>query len=171
MARLTDHSKLEKIKQSAMLYRFFKSKEELTLNLLNSKIEDIANHVENSLKQSSSFKEIISFIITDIFKIAENSHTDIKFMYVMMNDYNFSVHSDLKERITGLIKEAYKIGKDTNQADPRLNLEDIFIFTVVYPIQFINLRLKNFFGNKTWTQEDIDNIIDICIKTLKADTL
>ncbi len=194
MARSIDHSKLEKVKQSAMqlivkkgyggasiasiakkakvaegyLYRFFKSKEELTLSLLNSKINDIADSVEKSLEQSSSVKDIVSFVVNSIFDIAKHSNTDIKFMYVMMSDYNFNVHSELKERIANLYKEAIERGRKSNQLDINVGVEELFIFTVLYPIQYINLRLKNFFGSNSWNEEDINKVIQICTKTLKC---
>lgn len=193
MARNIDHTKLENVKQSAMhlivekgyggasissiakkakvaegyLYRFFKSKEELVSSLINTKLNEIANNVEASLEGSTSFKEIVSLIVQSIFEIAKNSITDIKFLYVMMNDYNFSVHSTLKTRITELLIEANSRGHELKQLDKNVQIEELYIFTVVYPIQFINLRLKNFFGISNWTKADIENVINICNKTLK----
>ncbi|PID88287.1 MAG: hypothetical protein CSB06_00895 [Bacteroidia bacterium] len=192
MARLTDHTKLESVKQSAMqlivqkgyggasissiarnakvaegyLYRFFKSKEELVSCLLNNRLEDIINRVEGSLQESNSLKELVSFIVQGIFKIATNSITDIKFVYVMMNDYNFRVHADLQQRIIELLEEAKKRGDYLKQLDTDTGIEELFLFTVVYPIQFINLRLKNFLGTKGWKESDIKNVIRICNKTL-----
>ncbi len=193
MARLVDHTKLESVKKSAMqlivkkgyggasissiakkakvaegyLYRFFKSKEELVISLLNSKLEQIADNVEESLNNSSSVEEIVTLIIQNIFTLAKKSKTDIKFMYVMMNDYNFSVHTDLRKRIMALLIEANKRGHEQNHLDKNIGIDELFLFTVIYPIQFINLRLKNFFGENEWTEEDIENLISICNKTLK----
>ncbi len=193
MARLIDHTKLENVKKSAMqlivqkgyggasissiakkakvaegyLYRFFKSKEELVISLLNSKLEQIADNVEEALKHSSSVEEIVSLIVRNIFCIAKKSKTDIKFMYVMMNDYNFSVHTDLRERIMNLLIEANRRGHEQNHLDENVGIDELFLFTVIYPIQFINLRLKNFFGQNEWTEQDIENLINICNKTLK----
>lgn len=193
MARLVDHTKIENVKKSAMqlivqkgyggasissiakkakvaegyLYRFFKSKEELVISLLNSKLEQIADNVEEALKNSSSAEEIVSLIIKNIFHIAKKSKTDIKFMYVMMNDYNFSVHTDLRKRIMTLLIEANQRGHEQNHLDDNIGIDELFLFTVIYPIQFINLRLKNFFGENEWTEKDIENLINICNKTLK----
>ncbi len=193
MARLVDHTKIENVKKSAMqlivqkgyggasissiakkakvaegyLYRFFKSKEELVISLLNSKLEQIADNVEEALKKSSSVEEVVSLIIKNIFHIAKKSKTDIKFMYVMMNDYNFSVHTDLRKRIMTLLIEANQRGHEQNHLDDNIGIDELFLFTVIYPIQFINLRLKNFFGENEWTEQDVEHLINICNKTLK----
>ena len=193
MARSIDNTKLEGVKQSAMklivekgyggasissiakkakvaegyLYRFYKGKEELVGDLLNSKINEIADNLEESIKNSQSFDEIIELLIRGVFKIAKKSSNDIKFIYVMMNDYSFSVNSKLKERIRLLCMEANDKGRELNQLDELISVEELYMFAVIYPIQFINLRLKSFFGTNKWSEEDIERMIKICSKTLK----
>ena len=193
MARNIDYTKLEGVKQSAIklivekgyggasissiakrakvaegyLYRFYKGKEDLISDLLNSKINEIADNLEASIKRSQSFDEIIELLIRGIFKIARKSANDIKFIYVMMNDYSFSVHSNIKERIRILCKEANDKGRELGQLDGLIGVDELYIFAVIYPIQFINLRLKSFFGTNKWTEEDIERVIKICNKTLK----
>lgn len=192
MARAIDTQKLEDVKKSAIklivekgyggasissiakkaqvaegyLYRFYKGKEELVSDLLNTKVSEIANKLEESIEKSQSFDEIIASLIKNIFSIAEKSEDEIKFIYVMMNDYSFSVHSNLKQRIKGLCMEAINKAKQLNNLNYQIEPEDLYMFSVIYPIQFINLRLKEFFGTKSWTKQDVDRITNIVIKTL-----
>lgn len=193
MARSIDIKKLEGIKQSAIklivekgyggasissiakkakvaegyLYRFYKSKEELVSDLLNSKINEIADNLEDSILKSESFDNVIELLIRGVFRIAKKSTNDIKFLYVMMNDYSFSITSSIKERIRLLCTEANDKGRELGELDELISVEELYMFAVIYPIQFINLRLKGFFGNTKWTEEDIERMIRICIKTLK----
>jgi AcrR family transcriptional regulator len=193
MARSVDNKKLEGVKHSAIklivergyggasissiaksakvaegyLYRFYKSKEELVSDLLNSKINEIADNLEESIKNSRSFDNIIELLIRGVFRMAKKSSNDIKFLYVMMSDYSFTVHSNIKERIRLLCMEASEKGRELNQLDELISIEELYMFTVIYPIQFINLRLKNFFGVSKWTDEGIERMIKICSKTLK----
>lgn len=192
MARAIDTQKLEDVKKSAIklivekgyggasissiakkaqvaegyLYRFYKGKEELVSDLLNTKVSEIANKLEESIEKSQSFDEIIASLIKNIFSIAERSEDEIKFIYVMMNDYSFSVHSNLKQRIKELCMEAINKAKQLNNLNYQIEPEDLYMFSVIYPIQFINLRLKEFFGTKSWTKQDVDRITNIVIKTL-----
>lgn len=192
MARAIDTQKLEDVKKSAIklivekgyggasissiakkaqvaegyLYRFYKGKEELVSDLLNTKVSEIANKLEESIEKSQSFDEIIASLIKNIFSIAEKSEDEIKFIYVMMNDYSFSVHSNLKQRIKELCMEAINKAKQLNNLNYQIEPEDLYMFSVIYPIQFINLRLKEFFGTKSWTKQDVDRITNIAIKTL-----
>lgn len=192
MARAIDTQKLEDVKKSAIklivekgyggasissiakkaqvaegyLYRFYKGKEELVSDLLNTKVSEIANKLEESIEKGQSFDEIIASLIKNIFSIAEKSEDEIKFIYVMMNDYSFSVHSNLKQRIKELCMEAINKAKQLNNLNYQIEPEDLYMFSVIYPIQFINLRLKEFFGTKSWTKQDVDRITNIAIKTL-----
>jgi len=194
MARTIDNTKLEGIKLNAIklivekgyggasissiakkakvaegyLYRFYKSKEELVSDLLNSKISEIIDNLEESIQKSSSFSEIIELLVKSIFRMAEKSSNDIKFLYVMMNDYSFTISSKVKERIAILCKELMDKGKFLGQVDQLISEEEMYIFLVIYPIQFINLRIKKFFGNSNWTNEDVDRLIGICNKSLKS---
>ena len=193
MARTIDNTKLESIKQSAIkmivekgyggasissiakkakvaegyLYRFYKSKEELVSDLLNSKISEIADNLEESIQKSTSFSEIIELLVKSIFKIADKSSNDIKFLYVMMNDYSFSINSKIKDRIAILCKELMDKGKSLGQISDLISEEELYMFLVIYPIQFINLRNKKFFGNSKLNAEDIEKVISICNKALK----
>jgi AcrR family transcriptional regulator len=194
MARTIDNTKLEAIKQNAIklivengyggasissiakkakvaegyLYRFYKSKEELVSDLLNSKITEIADNFEESIQKRDSFTKIIELLIYGIFEMAEKSPNDIKFLYVMMNDYSFSISSKIKERIANLCKELNQKGKSLDQIDKLIRDEEIYMFVVIYPIQFINLRIKKFFGESKWTKEDIERVITICNKSLQG---
>ncbi len=164
MARAIDYKKLEDVKRSAVklivekgyggasissiakkakvaegyLYRFYKSKEELVGDLLNSKINEIADNLEASIQQSKSFDEIVELLIRGVFKIARKSTNDIKFIYVMMNDYSFSVNSNLKERIRLLCIEANDKGRELNQLDSLISVEELYMFAVIWirPKQF-----------------------------------
>jgi len=189
MARKIDINKIEGIKQSAVklivengyggasiskiaqkaqvaegyLYRFYKSKEELILDLLNSKIEEIADNLEESLKNSESVEQIINMLVKGIFNMAAKSVDDVKFLYVMMSDYSFSMTDKIRERIRTLCTGVKEKGVSLGELD-----EDIYMLLVIYPIQFINLRLKSIFGVSKWTAADIEKVINICIKTLKS---
>jgi len=194
MARKIDINKIEGIKQSAVklivengyggasiskiaqkaqvaegyLYRFYKSKEELILDLLNSKIEEIADNLEESLKNSESVEQIINMLVKGIFNMAAKSVDDVKFLYVMMSDYSFSMTDKIRERIRTLCTGVKEKGVSLGELDSKIGEEDIYMLLVIYPIQFINLRLKSIFGVSKWTAADIEKVINICIKTLKS---
>jgi TetR/AcrR family transcriptional regulator, repressor of fatR-cypB operon len=193
MARTIDNTKIEGVKQNAIklivengyggasisniakkakvaegyLYRFYKSKEELVLDLLNSKIEEIADNIEESIMKSESVHQIIDLLVKSIFKIATKSSDDIKFLYVMMNDYSFSMTNKIRERIRNLCIEVKEKGLNLGELDIQTSEEEIYMIMVIYPIQFINLRLKSIFGISKWTSEDIERLINICSKSLK----
>jgi AcrR family transcriptional regulator len=193
MARNIDNTKIEGIKQSAIqlivengyggasiskiakkakvaegyLYRFYKSKEELVIDLLNAKIEEIANNIEESILKSESINQVVDFIIKWFFKMGEDSSSDVKFLYVMMNDYSFTMGDKIRKRIRELCAELIEKGIKLGELDKKTSEEDLYMFMVIYPIQFINLRMKSIFGKNKWNSSDIDKVINNCTKILK----
>lgn len=84
-----------------------------------------------------------------------------------MNDYNFNIHEDQRQRIFLLCKELKEKGIISNEIGSGINEEHIFLIGVVYPIQFINLRIKNFFYKSQLGDQEITEVIKIILKLLK----
>ncbi|MDP4184250.1 MAG: TetR/AcrR family transcriptional regulator [Bacteroidota bacterium] len=194
MARIIDISKMERVKETAIqmvvekgyggasiatiakkagvaegyLYRFYKGKEELVVDLLCNKVNEIADELELLLQRCNRVADVVSLLVKKIFQIAENNPDHIKFLYVLMHDYNFKIGDRERERIFKLCREIKNIGSNSGEIGEFITEEDIYMLVNIFPIQFINLRIKNFFGNKSWDNTDKEHIIEIIIKTLKA---
>ena len=125
MARPIDQAKLERIKQAAKelvvnmgyggasiaaiakkaevadgyLYRFYPSKQLLVEDLLRSSVHLLINKLEGLNNENISFRELVYNLFEMLFEMAKEQELDIKFMYVLMNDYNFQVSSDQRTQI------------------------------------------------------------------------
>ncbi|PIF05335.1 MAG: hypothetical protein CSA36_07380 [Draconibacterium sp.] len=193
MARQLDTGKMERINEAAMelivekgygnasiakiakkagvadgyLYRFHKSKEDMVNALLSDKITFLIDKMKMLLQAETSITELVKTLIKEIFTVAEEKPESIKFLYVLMHDYNFQIAVEQRLIIKDIIVSALERGREQQEVGKDTTVEEVFYLAVEYPIVFINLRLKNFFGHKGWDKHDQQRVVDFCIKGLK----
>ena len=195
MARLIDDSKIARIKEAAMqmivsnglgdasiskiakkagvaegyLYSFYKSKSDLIEDLLYVNVNELADKLEGLLTNKYSIKNIFEQLIRTLFAMANNHPDRIKFLHVLMNDYNFKIQEVQRERIFNLCKRIKERGQLMGEILPHIDEEDIYLVGVTYPIQFINHRLKAFFYRSELGEPEIEKVLGICKNLLKAE--
>ncbi|MFZ4401668.1 MAG: TetR/AcrR family transcriptional regulator [Bacteroidales bacterium] len=194
MARIIDDMKLERIKRSTLemvvsngyggasiskiaknagvaegyLYRFYSSKNELVSDLLFTNVNELADKIENLINNNHGILEIFEQIIRSLITLAKDEPERIKFLFVLMHDYNFNLIENQRERIYNLCQKINEIGLKKNQIRQDVTAEEIYLMGVAYPIQFINLRLKNFFNNSSLGEKEINEVLKLCINSLKS---
>jgi len=197
MARTIDDTKIERIKEATIslvvkngyghaaiseiartagvaegyLYRHYKSKAELVEDLLYQNINLLADNIENQLETKNSIREIFENITRTLFAIAEKNPEQIKFIYVLMNDYNFKIQDIQRERIFELCRKVKERGLVINEMRADITEEEIYLIGVSYPIQFINMRLKNFFNQSQLGEDEIQRVMQICKNTINSTSL
>lgn len=149
------------------LYRFYKTKQELVQALLSRYISFIVEDIENNLKQDVSTDIVLERLIKHIFDTAEKSPVHLKFVYVLMHDYNFQLKEEEREKIRRIVQCFYDRGKAQKTVGTSVKAEEIFTIAVVYPIDFINLRFKEFFKTRAWTDKDIKRVTEFSINALR----
>ena len=149
------------------LYRFYKNKQELVQALLTRYINTIIEQIEEGLKQNIPIDLVITSMIDHAFGLAKKHPNHIKFIYVLLHDYNFQLEAEQRLKIKTVIQRFYEKGVAQNLINEAVTAEEIFTIAVIYPIDFINLRFKQFFQNSGWNNDDIDRVSTFCINTLK----
>jgi len=193
MARIIDEGKIERIREATIefvvqngyggaaissiarragvaegyLYRFHRSKHELVTDLLYSKVAQIIEKLEILLDTCSGMKEVIFGLIGKFFKMATDNPEQIKFIHVLMHDYNFQISDDQRQQIKSLCEKVVQTGIANGEINKAISAEEAYGMVVIYPLEIINLRMKGFFGNSTWTTEDQNRIAEFSINALK----
>lgn len=194
MARSTDFDRIERIRKAALglivkngyggapvaaiakkadvaegyLYRHYKSKQELVADLLKTRIDKIVEQLEQLLEKRSSTADIVKSMTGVWFRMAGLNATEIKFIHVLLHDYNFQISQPQREQIFDLCRRALIIGKSQQQIDEFITEEEFFYMAVVYPIEFLNMRMKNMFGKKSWDKQDELRVQTFILNTLKV---
>lgn len=193
MPRLVDETKMDRIKNAAIelvvekgyggasissiarkagvaegyLYRDYTGKQDLIEDLLYSRINILIEKLESLIDTCSETHEIIQLLYQKIFNIAIEYPDHIKFIHVLMHDYNFQISAEQRKKIKELSSKVLLKGIENKEINAEINEEDIYLMAVVYPIEFINMRMKKFFGMNTWTKTDLSRLTNFCINTLK----
>ncbi|MDA3854187.1 MAG: TetR/AcrR family transcriptional regulator [Bacteroidales bacterium] len=150
------------------LYRFHKNKHELVQALLTRYINSIIKQIEEGLKQNISVDLVLTSMIDYIFGVAKKHPNHLKFVYVLLHDYNFQLETEQKLKIKTVIQRFYEIGVSQNLVNKAVTAEEIFTIVVIYPIDFINLRYKQFFETAGWNNDDIERVSTFCSNALKS---
>lgn len=194
MARLIDETKIERIKEATMqmvvakgfgnasiseiakkagvaegyLYSFYKGKTDLVESLLHFHINELSDKLEGLLNSDLSIEELFQQFISEIFNNAKANPVRTKFLYVLMNDYNFTIQESHRERIYDLCRRVKEKGLQSGEIRADIDEEEIYLIGVTYPIQFINLRFKNFFNRSEIGVVEIEKVLRICKNSLKS---
>lgn len=193
MARLIDEGKIQRIRETTIelvvqngyggaaissiarhagvaegyLYRFYKGKHELVTELLFSKVARIIEKLEFLLNSCTSVRDVIGQLIGEFFKMATESPEEIKFIHVLMHDYNFQISDEQRQHIKSLCERVIQMGIANQEVRAGISYEEAYGMVVIYPIEFINLRMKGFFGNTSWTSVEETRVAEFSINALK----
>lgn len=194
MARIIDETKIERIKEAAIqmvvlrgvggasiseiahkagvaegyLYRHYKGKTELINDLLFTIMNEVLNELQKLIDEQHPVGEIIEKVVRILFDLANRDPERIKFLYVLMNDYNYSIQKDQQQRIFSLCRRVKEVSLSVGTIDSALSEEEIYLLGVAYPIQFINLRLKSFFYQSQLGEDEIKKVLHICLNSIKS---
>jgi TetR/AcrR family transcriptional regulator, repressor of fatR-cypB operon len=193
MARIIDEAKIQRIKKATIdlvvqngyggasissiarragvaegyLYRFYSGKQELVTELLYTKVARIIDKLELLLNFNTRITEVIVQLIDELFKMADDSPEEIKFIHVLMHDYNFQVSDEQRQHIKDLCKKVIRIGIVNGEINESISQEEAYGMVIIYPIEYLNLRMKDFFGSTTWTFEEQKRVAEFSINALK----
>lgn len=149
------------------LYRHYKGKKELVDYLLNTRIEEIGNSILEYMEGQTKVSFVINMIITNICDMSKENPYQLKFLYVLMNTYKFNINEKMNLFIGKICKKIVELGKEEGFLNSNIGFDHFFTMIIVYPIQYVNLRLKNFFGEEGFSDSDKQTLIDFCINAVK----
>lgn len=192
MARQIDERKLEAIKKATVeivvsegitgasiskiaqkanvstgyLYRFYKGKRELLETLFEERFEIIHNLLLHEIERQKTVKGIVSIFVERVYGIANNEPQMISFISKLLSDFSFDLPKQFKENVSKICKKVIEIGSETQEINPKINDEVLYIIIVGGMLNFVNIRLRTIFEKKSFEQEDIDHTIELLLKTL-----
>lgn len=192
MAKPIDNTKLERIYQATMqlvvengyggasissiakkaqvsegyLYRHYKGKKELVDYLLDIRIKEVGENILGYMDDHVNSAMVIEKFIDSICDTGKDNPYQLKFMYALLSSYNFSVSEDIRDFMKEICFKIIDMGKKDGGIDMQLEIDHLFEMMMVYPIQYINLKMKNFFDTSGFSQKDRESLISFCLNAV-----
>lgn len=193
MARITDHNKIERIKQSTMklvvehgfggasasliakdanvasgyFYMHYKGKYEMVNALLHDVYQEVINKFEELTSNGSVFSNTIEKMIRHFFSMANAEPIKLKFLYVLTNDYNFIIDREMHNNIFKVINVLMFDGHSSGELDKKINQSDLYLMVIINTIQYINQCYKNSTKPVIFKKKDEDHLIYLINKVLR----
>nr|WP_319510687.1 hypothetical protein [uncultured Draconibacterium sp.] len=192
MARITDQTKIDRLKQSTMklvvdngfggasvalistdaqvasgyFYMHYKGKYELVNTILQEVYSEVFGFFETLIVPEKPVFETIENLIRHFVQYANEQPIRVKFLYVLTNDYTFIIDQEIHENTLTLIDKLLQIGRSNDTFDNELTVSDLYLVLVLLTIQFINQKYKH--GHQeTITESDIQHLLKMIFKFLK----
>ncbi|WP_321997158.1 TetR family transcriptional regulator [Draconibacterium orientale] len=192
MARITDQTKIERLKQSTMklvvdngfggasvaliskdaqvasgyFYMHYKGKYELVNTILQEVYSEVFGMFEKLIEQGEPFHVTIENIIRHFVELANKEPIRVKFLYVLTNDYNFVIDKHIQENTQMLLEKLMEMGRSRNELDKTLIVSDLYLILIITTIQFINQKYK-YHDENIIAEEDIKHLLKLIFKFLK----
>ncbi|AHW61603.1 transcriptional regulator, TetR family [Draconibacterium orientale] len=192
MARITDQTKIERLKQSTMklvvdngfggasvaliskdaqvasgyFYMHYKGKYELVNAILQEVYSEVFGMFEKLIEQGEPFHVTIENIIRHFVELANKEPIRVKFLYVLTNDYNFVIDKHIQENTQMLLEKLMEMGRSRNELDKTLIVSDLYLILIITTIQFINQKYK-YNDENIIAEEDIKHLLKLIFKFLK----
>ena len=193
MARITDQSKIERLKESTMklvvehgfggasasliakdadvatgyFYMHYKSKYELVNTLLHDVYQEVISKFEVISHKDLSFAEIVEKMIRHFFGMANKAPVKLKFLYVLTNDYNFMIEKEMHDDVFKILNLLTFDGHSSGQLDKKVQPPDLYLIVIINTIQYINQCYKSAKKEIIFKKKDEDHLIYLTNKVLK----
>lgn len=192
MAKSIDTSKLERIKEATVelvvshgynsasvsliakraevadgyLYRFYSSKYDLVSDIFKSKIEQLADVLDELYLQKSTVREVVYEFVAYIINRAKELPTQTKFLFMLIHDYTFEIDKGVALRLKQTFDKLVQKGQANGEISPDVTSEDLYVLVVGQTLLYIDSRFRNHFGNDELESNMAERVANVCLKAI-----
>lgn len=194
MARIADPEKMDSIKRAVMecvinygyagvstalicekagvspgyLYRYYKSKEELVKELVDSEMRVIIDGFIADIDSSTTMYEAASKTIKKLFMRANENPIEAKFTAVVVMDLRIPAEekSDNFKSVLEIAEKCIKLGAKTGETNRYITPVEVLVVAFTLPFRYLSFSLALDI-NKKFTIEEAERLAKICINAFK----
>ncbi len=195
MARITDPTKLERIKKATMdlvvkydysgasigaiakkagvstgyLYRYYNGKNDLIDDLIESNFKKFENIFHGAINKKSTAEDIIYNFVSILFNVAVTNPILAKFLCTLIFDQKFQVEKRRKndKRVRELLNDVLKIGIKNGEINPKTTLDEILLVLFTITFSYISMNINEDYNEEKFGEKEVRRITEICLNALK----
>ena len=190
MARIADPDKMEGIKRAVMecvtdfgyagvsiasicekagvspgyLYRYYKSKEELVQELVDSEMMAIINNFISDIDSSNTLFDAAYKTVKRLFMSANTDPMTAKFTAAVVKDFRIpsEERADNYKSLFELADKCIQLGTKTGEINPDITGVEVLVVSFALPFRYLSFSLE-LDHEKRFTAEEAERISKICI--------
>lgn len=194
MARIADPERMENIKKAVMeciinygyagvstslicekagvspgyLYRYYKSKEELVRELVDSEMQIIIKNFIFDIESSNNLFEAAKKTIKKLFFRANEDSMAAKFAAYVVMDLRIPAEEKLDnfKSVMDLAGKCIKLAEKTGEISTAITPLEVIVVSFTIPFRYLSLSLE-IDKNKKFTDDEVERIAKICLNALK----
>jgi len=195
MARITDPTKLERIKKATMelvvkygyggtsigaiakkagvstgyLYRHYNSKGDLIKDLIDTNFEIFEEKLCRTVDEKGTLWDIIFSFTNMLFHMSINNPINAKFLCTLVFDQNYEVKKrrDTDERVKKLVNSILELGVKNDEINPETTVEEVMfiLFPIIFSYILVNINSNH--SEESFGEKQARRITEICINAMK----
>uniref|UniRef100_UPI0039A4B536 TetR/AcrR family transcriptional regulator n=1 Tax=Ornithobacterium rhinotracheale TaxID=28251 RepID=UPI0039A4B536 len=192
MARITDTSKMDKIREAIIdtvvvegirnasvakiakqaqvsmgyLYRFHSSKQELIDFIFKGLFQNLSQRLLTLLQEEKKLNTALHKFIAELFTQANEHPNRLLFLIKLTTDYSFHLAEQERETLIEICNKTLSLGLQTKEIREDMTPEMLYTIIIGTAFFFINLRERAIFNKSAFTQEDVQLLTDIYTQAL-----
>ncbi|AGX42635.1 TetR/AcrR family transcriptional regulator [Clostridium saccharobutylicum] len=194
MARIADPEKMENIKRAVMecvieygyagvstalicekagvspgyLYRYYKSKEELVQELVDTEMQAIIKKFILDIESSNTLYEAGGKTIRRLFMRANVEPMAARFAASVVMDFKIPAEEkkDNFKMVIELAEKCIELGKKTGETNSNITPLEMLVVSFTIPFRYLLFSIE-LDKNKMFTEDEIKRVAQICINAVK----
>jgi AcrR family transcriptional regulator len=146
------------------LYRYYKSKEELVQELVDSEMKAIINNFIADIDSSNTLHDAAYKTIKRLFMSANTDSMTAKFTAAVVKDFRIPAEekADNYKSLFDLAEKCIQLGTKTGEINPDITGVEVLVVSFALPFRYLSfsLELEN---EKKFTVAEAERIAKICI--------
>lgn len=192
MAKSIDLSKLERIKEATVelivshgynsasvsliakraevadgyLYRFYSSKYELVSDIFKSKVEQLADVLDDLYANKDTVREVVYEFVAHIINRAKEFPIQTKFLFMLIHDYTFEIDKGVALRLKDTFEKLVSKGQQNGEINANVTPEDLYVIIIGQTLLYIDSRYRKHFGNEVLEQDMAEKVANVCLRAI-----
>jgi len=195
VARITDPTKLERIKKATMelvvkhgyrgtsisaiaknagvstgyLYRHYDGKSDLIDDLIDNNFQVVQDIFCKTAEEKGTAKDTIHDVVNMLFQISINNPIHAKFLSVLVFDQNFEVRRKREEdqKVKKLVDAVLILGLKNGEIGPNTTAEEVTLALFTIPFSYITMNLGTDYSEEKFGEKQVNRITEIILNALK----
>lgn len=149
------------------LYRFYSSKYALVSDIFKSKVEGLADVLQDLVCSKKTVRAIVEDFVGYILYRAKEYSVQTKFLFMLIHDYSFEIDKEASGRLRELFEQILSKGRKSGEIAETITAEDLYLLIIGQTLLYIDSRFRNHFGRTEFDPIMADRVSDMCLKAIK----